>query len=166
MLSLGAMLGFVAHFLEAMFIAVAWLAAQDHEGVCFLCCCGRPCWDLYSGLTMEEAMWMSMISVAVWIHVDVYRLDCHWKSYSDVCSPCPGAHVALRGLCWCCWPRGCPWSVLSPETMWKCMIHAPVHCKEQKSSLCSGINDFGLTVNKESHKRLMWQLLLTPKVTA
>jgi hypothetical protein len=92
MLPLGAILGSGGH------VHVSGLGCcKDYESLCFLCCCQRPCWDLESVLLMEDAMWMAMVSAAVWIHADVHGLDCHWKSYWCL-GPMPWRP------CWSPWP--------------------------------------------------------------
>lgn len=63
--------------------------------------------------------------------------------------------------------------MLMPETMWMPVVHAvtrdyvevhdsvcaPADWKGQESYFCSGINDCGLKVEKEGHRRLLRQLL-------
>lgn len=39
--------------------------------------------------------------------------------------------------------------MLSPETVWKSMTHAPVDCKGQGSSFCSGVDDCRFTAERD-----------------
>ena len=52
-------------------------------------------------------------------------------------------------------PEAMFWFVLSPETMWKSMIHDPTNYKVQGSYFCSDIDDCRYTDEKEGHGRLL-----------
>lgn len=51
------------------------------------------------------------------------------------------------------------WFILSPETMWKSMIHVPTDCKGHRSWFSREIGDYVLTVKSERQRRLLWQSL-------
>lgn len=40
--------------------------------------------------------------------------------------------------------------VLTLETAWMSIVHAPTDCKRQGSYFCCDINDFGLTIEKKN----------------
>lgn len=63
--------------------------------------------------------------------------------------------VKVHGLGYCLRPRGNLWSVLSPETMWKSVIHAAADYKGQGSYFSSGIDDGRLTVVNERHRKFL-----------
>lgn len=62
----------------------------------------------------------------------------------------PRLFDGIHGSCSILRPYECLWSVLSPETMCKSMIHVPLDCKGKGSYFCSGINASRLTVDKRS----------------
>lgn len=47
----------------------------------------------------------------------------------------------------------CSWSVLSPDTHWRPMIHAPTDCEEQGGYFCCDINDCRYRLRAEDMER-------------
>lgn len=87
------------------------VCADDYGclNVCGLCCILKPYWCPWSMLLLK-AMLIWVAWAATWSCVGVCDLG------------------YLQGSCtWGPWP----WCVLSPETMWKPLIHAPADYKEQ-----------------------------------
>lgn len=126
----------------------------------------------------QRSFWMSVICVASWSHIAVHSSTvAGGGGHVDVnglCSHlkpcwCPWPVRLLRalmvsvvrtairdntevcGVCWCWRPSVCPRSVLSPESMWKPMTHAP-DCKGWGSYFCSGFDVCWVTVEKGTWK--------------
>lgn len=106
-------------------------ATWDYVDVLSLCCCWRLWWCPWS-VQLKKAILMSVVCTVTRNHTEVHDTCRHW-------TPC-----------------GCPYSMLSPETICKSMIHAPTYCKGQGSYSCHGIDFCRCTVEKEGHKSLLW----------
>lgn len=87
-------------------------------------------------------------------------------------------HVDDCGLYWhqrACW---CPGYMLTPEimrmsvvpvvsrTMYRSMIHVSTNCNGQGNYICHHIDGYRFTVEKEEHRRLLWQPLHLPHCTS
>lgn len=66
-------------------------------------------------------------------------------------------------ICMCWRQCGCWLSMLLSQAIIKPKIHDPTYCKGQVSYPCSDFNDLGCTVEKEAHRRLLWQPLPQPQ---
>lgn len=124
--------------LVAMLMSVAHVTTKDDVDVCSLYrslkWCGCPVGHAAAGGP-----------------VDVNGLCSHLRPCWYLCSVVlTGAMMVSglccgRGLCWNLWSVLSQetmlslWYRLSPETMWKFMIHAPPECKGQGNYFCSGL---------------------------
>lgn len=111
-------------------------------------------------------------------YIDVPGLCCHLRLWcwpwpllqqrtvliSGVCTA-SGDQVEDCDTCWGWRVCGCPWSMLSSETLWKPMIYAPPDCNGQGNNFHSGINGWRLTAEKKGHGRLLWQPIPPSKIT-
>lgn len=120
-----------------------------------------PCVGLWSDC-IQDLYWCPqpvLSPKAIWIHIAYAATWGH--DYDWVCTVTKKTYLAPcsywgRGLCWCLW------LVQFPETMCKSKVQAPADSKGQQSYFCHGIADCRLTVGKEGHIRLLWQLLTPP----
>lgn len=114
------------------------------------------CWCSWPMLPVRTLQ-MSMVYAATQGDVDVCGQCCWLGSYLGLWSYCKHSHVDMSYFHQS--PFWGPWHMLMPKTMWMSMIHALTGCKGQGSSFFSGINDCRHTVEKEEHRRLLWQPL-------
>ena len=99
---------------------------------------------------------MSVGLVGAGSRIEVSRLPCHLRSWG-----CPQSRLPPRALSGSVvllqWEEGsggaCSLSVLSPETMWRPMIHAPTDCEEQGGYFCCDINDCRYRLRAEDMDR-------------
>lgn len=90
-------------------------------------------------LLLPEAMLMFLICTAIADHSEVHGMG--WGPW----------HVLML-------ESRCQWSVLSPETIRKSMIHSPADCKGQGSYFCHGFDDCRHSLEKEERRGLLWHL--------
>lgn len=137
---------------------------------------GRPATRVYNSLHCHLRPWwcpcchrgkcLGPWSYSGWVYVDVHALCCHQISsgclwfmlqlQSKLRSLTP-AELEGLSMTWtyCDW-KPCLLSVLTPETMWKPIIHAPMICDEKISYLPSDIDDGRCIIEKKKHGRLQW----------
>lgn len=119
-----------------------WIPGPSAACVCVdvfvLCCNQKPCGCPWFVLP-PEAMLMS-------VGRDVTEGHIYWSDLCWYLSPwfclgpycCWGPHLGPRF--YCSW-RLCSQSVLSPEIVWKPMIHAHTNDEDQRVYFCCDIND-------------------------
>lgn len=92
------------------------------------------------------SVWMSMVYATAWSHdVCEHLLGLYWSERPELCSPTQGCNDVhgLRCLWKFVWVSSPTvrsqelylWSGLSPETMWRPMIHTPTDCRAKRPLL-------------------------------
>lgn len=89
----------------------------------------------------------------------------YWRFFSSIILFSIEGYDVVHGPCCGRWLCACPWSALLPEasaspepcgSTWSTLL---LTVKGKEATLCH-IDDYRLTVGKERHRRLLWQLLL------
>lgn len=109
--------------LKSMMVSAVCAVEQSHVDILSLCCC-QVLWWCPRPMQWQRAMLMSMVCAVTSDHVEVHGACWHWRPY------------------------GCLWSVLSPGTMCKSMIHVPTDYKGWGNYFCHGVADYRLPVEK------------------
>jgi hypothetical protein len=176
LLSKAMQLAMVCAAVWSMLMFTGLAVTQDHGDVSGVCSHLKPYWRLWFMLLPRsmfgsvvlwpmlppKAIWMSVLPPEVMLMSLVYA---DTKDCDGVCGPCYCRELCAICVLYChgrlCWGL---WHVLmleamwmSPETMWKSMLHAPTDCEKLRNYFRSGINDLILTAEKEGHRRLLWQ---------
>lgn len=133
--------------LTAGWMSVVYAAAWSHVGIHGLAKLSLGIILVSVASVAPEAMWMSVACGPGVMMVSAVGIAT--RDHAEVCGTC--WHWRPVGYCVLCYnqkPCGSPWAVL-------------LLCKGQGRFFCSGINDYILTVEKEGHRRVLWQPLPT-----
>lgn len=121
--------------LRITLLSMVYATAWDHVDICLWLSCGQGLWWCPMPMLWWRAMLMSMIPVATRDQVKVFR--------SLLMLEIMRMFILL-------------------ESIQKPRIWAPTVCGGQGSYFCSGFDDYRHTVDKERHRKLLWQILPTP----
>jgi hypothetical protein len=122
----------------SMLLSVAPFITEDHIDVQGLWCSLKPCWWPWVLLPPEV--------ILIWEAYSVW-------SEAMVMSGSMLLPLAMLVILLLMGGKPCSWSVLSPDTHWRPMIHAPTDCEEQGGYFCCDINDCRYTLRAEDMDR-------------